>query len=61
MPSGSVGCLRWTQVGGEMNHWMGLDDAVMIKDNHIAVIKGQEHCRQDTEPGGSVEAIARPD
>jgi nicotinate-nucleotide pyrophosphorylase len=44
-----------------MNHWMGLDDAVMIKDNHIAVIKGQEHCRQDTEPGGSVEAIARPD
>ena len=47
MPSGSVGCLRWTQVGGEMNHWMGLDDAVMIKDDRIAVIKAQEHCRQE--------------
>ena len=26
-----------TQVGGAGNHRMGLDDAVMIKDNHIAV------------------------
>lgn len=26
-----------TQVGGAMNHRMGLDDGVMIKDNHIAV------------------------
>lgn len=25
-----------TQVGGALNHRMGLDDAVMIKDNHIA-------------------------
>jgi nicotinate-nucleotide pyrophosphorylase (carboxylating) len=25
-----------TQVGGAKNHRMGLDDAVMIKDNHIA-------------------------
>ena len=25
-----------TQVGGAMNHRMGLDDGVMIKDNHIA-------------------------
>jgi nicotinate-nucleotide pyrophosphorylase (carboxylating) len=25
-----------TQVGGAINHRMGLDDAVMIKDNHIA-------------------------
>jgi nicotinate-nucleotide pyrophosphorylase (carboxylating) len=25
-----------TQVGGAVNHRMGLDDAVMIKDNHIA-------------------------
>ncbi|MBE9183072.1 carboxylating nicotinate-nucleotide diphosphorylase [Oculatella sp. LEGE 06141] len=26
-----------TQIGGAVNHRMGLDDAVMIKDNHIAV------------------------
>ncbi|MFE1747137.1 carboxylating nicotinate-nucleotide diphosphorylase [Coleofasciculus sp. H7-2] len=36
-----------TQVGGAINHRMGLDDAVMIKDNHIAVA------------GGIGEAIAR--
>ncbi|MEO1431578.1 MAG: carboxylating nicotinate-nucleotide diphosphorylase [Cyanobacteria bacterium J06633_8] len=29
-----------TQVGGAMNHRMGLDDAVMIKDNHIAAAGG---------------------
>lgn len=29
-----------SQVGGAMNHRMGLDDAVMIKDNHIAVAGG---------------------
>lgn len=29
-----------TQVGGAMNHRMGLDDGVMIKDNHIAVAGG---------------------
>lgn len=29
-----------TQVGGAMNHRMGLDDAVMIKDNHIAAADG---------------------
>ncbi len=29
-----------TQVGGAINHRMGLDDAVMIKDNHIAVAGG---------------------
>lgn len=28
------------QVGGAMNHRMGLDDAVMIKDNHIAAAGG---------------------
>ena len=31
-----------TQVGGAINHRMGLDDAVMIKDNHIAVAGGIE-------------------
>jgi nicotinate-nucleotide pyrophosphorylase (carboxylating) len=36
-----------TQVGGAINHRMGLDDAVMIKDNHIAAA------------GGIAEAIAR--
>ncbi|NJP19564.1 MAG: carboxylating nicotinate-nucleotide diphosphorylase [Hydrococcus sp. CRU_1_1] len=36
-----------TQVGGAVNHRMGLDDAVMIKDNHIAAA------------GGIKEAIAR--
>ncbi len=36
-----------TQVGGATNHRMGLDDAVMIKDNHIAAV------------GGIGEAIAR--
>ncbi|MBF2008089.1 MAG: carboxylating nicotinate-nucleotide diphosphorylase [Chlorogloeopsis fritschii C42_A2020_084] len=36
-----------TQVGGAINHRMGLDDAVMIKDNHIAAA------------GGIREAIAR--
>lgn len=36
-----------TQVGGARNHRMGLDDAVMIKDNHIAAA------------GGIGEAIAR--
>ena len=29
-----------TGVGGAINHRMGLDDAVMIKDNHIAVAGG---------------------
>ena len=29
-----------SQVGGAINHRMGLDDAVMIKDNHIAVAGG---------------------
>ncbi len=29
-----------TRVGGAMNHRMGLDDAVMIKDNHIAAAGG---------------------
>jgi nicotinate-nucleotide pyrophosphorylase (carboxylating) len=29
-----------TQVGGAMNHRMGLDDAVMLKDNHIAAVGG---------------------
>ncbi|MUL38386.1 carboxylating nicotinate-nucleotide diphosphorylase [Gloeocapsopsis dulcis] len=29
-----------TQVGGAKNHRMGLDDAVMIKDNHIAAAGG---------------------
>jgi nicotinate-nucleotide pyrophosphorylase (carboxylating) len=29
-----------TQVGGARNHRMGLDDAVMIKDNHIAAAGG---------------------
>jgi nicotinate-nucleotide pyrophosphorylase (carboxylating) len=29
-----------TQVGGAVNHRMGLDDAVMIKDNHIQAAKG---------------------
>jgi nicotinate-nucleotide pyrophosphorylase (carboxylating) len=36
-----------TQVGGAINHRMGLDDAVMIKDNHIAAA------------GGITDAIAR--
>jgi len=35
-----------TQIGGACNHRMGLDDAVMIKDNHIAAA------------GGIAEAIA---
>ncbi len=29
-----------TQVGGAQNHRMGLDDSVMIKDNHIAAAGG---------------------
>ncbi|HEY9628391.1 MAG TPA: carboxylating nicotinate-nucleotide diphosphorylase [Coleofasciculaceae cyanobacterium] len=29
-----------TQVGGAINHRMGLDDSVMIKDNHIAAAGG---------------------
>lgn len=29
-----------TQVGGAINHRMGLDDAVMIKDNHITAAGG---------------------
>lgn len=29
-----------TQMGGARNHRMGLDDAVMIKDNHIAAVGG---------------------
>jgi nicotinate-nucleotide pyrophosphorylase (carboxylating) len=29
-----------TQVGGAMNHRMGLDDGVMLKDNHIAAAGG---------------------
>lgn len=31
-----------TAVGGAINHRMGLDDAVMIKDNHIAAAGGIE-------------------
>ncbi len=29
-----------TQVGGAVNHRMGLDDAVMVKDNHISAAGG---------------------
>ncbi|BAU12057.1 nicotinate-nucleotide pyrophosphorylase [Leptolyngbya sp. NIES-3755] len=29
-----------TQVGGAINHRMGLDDAVMLKDNHIVAVGG---------------------
>jgi nicotinate-nucleotide pyrophosphorylase (carboxylating) len=29
-----------TQVGGAVNHRMGLDDAAMIKDNHIVAARG---------------------
>jgi len=36
-----------SQVGGAINHRLGLDDAVMIKDNHISTA------------GGIAEAIAR--
>jgi nicotinate-nucleotide pyrophosphorylase (carboxylating) len=36
-----------SQVGGALNHRMGLDDAVMIKDNHIVAA------------GGIAQAIAR--
>ncbi|MBD1843913.1 carboxylating nicotinate-nucleotide diphosphorylase [Cyanobacteria bacterium FACHB-63] len=32
-----------TQVGGATNHRMGLDDAVMIKDNHIVAAGGIEN------------------
>ncbi|MFW6358826.1 MAG: carboxylating nicotinate-nucleotide diphosphorylase [Chroococcales cyanobacterium] len=32
-----------TQVGGAVNHRMGLDDAGMIKDNHIAAAGGIEN------------------
>ena len=31
-----------TRVGGAINHRMGLDDAVMIKDNHIKAVGGIE-------------------
>ncbi len=31
-----------TRVGGAVNHRMGLDDAVMIKDNHIKAVGGIE-------------------
>jgi nicotinate-nucleotide pyrophosphorylase (carboxylating) len=31
-----------TQVGGAVNHRLGLDDAVMIKDNHIVAAGGIE-------------------
>lgn len=31
-----------TRVGGAMNHRMGLDDAVMLKENHIAAAGGIE-------------------
>jgi nicotinate-nucleotide pyrophosphorylase (carboxylating) len=31
-----------TQVGGGIDHRMGLDDAVMLKDNHIQAAKGIE-------------------
>ena len=31
-----------TRVGGAVNHRMGLDDAVMIKDNHIKAAGGIE-------------------
>jgi nicotinate-nucleotide pyrophosphorylase (carboxylating) len=32
-----------TQLGGAVNHRLGLDDAVMIKDNHIAAAGGIEN------------------
>jgi nicotinate-nucleotide pyrophosphorylase (carboxylating) len=31
-----------TQVGGAINHRMGLDDSVMVKDNHIQAVGGIE-------------------
>ncbi len=29
-----------TQIGGAVNHRMGLDDGIMLKDNHIAAVGG---------------------
>jgi nicotinate-nucleotide pyrophosphorylase (carboxylating) len=42
-----------TQVGGAINHRMGLDDAVMIKDNHIQAAGGISQaiaCIRETMP-----------
>jgi nicotinate-nucleotide pyrophosphorylase (carboxylating) len=31
-----------SRIGGAMNHRMGLDDAVMLKDNHLAIMESVE-------------------
>ena len=37
------------RAGGGSNHRFGLDDAVLIKDNHIALAGGIAHCDRARE------------
>ncbi len=57
---------KWAvRVGGGANHRMGLDDMILVKDNHIAMAGGVrnavERVQQRNEPGLLVEVeLTRP-
>ena len=50
-----------TRLGGAQNHRMGLDDAAMIKDNHIAVAGGIEEAVRRAAAAGIGRIIVEVD
>src|SRR3546814_7409882 len=50
-----------TRMGGAQNHRMRLDDAAMIKDNHIAVAGGVGEAVRRALAGGIAEVIVEVD
>ena len=43
------------RVGGGSNHRFGLDDAVLIKDNHVAIAGGvTDGCRDARAPASAI-------
>jgi nicotinate-nucleotide pyrophosphorylase (carboxylating) len=50
-----------TRMGGAQNHRMRLDDAAMIKDNHVAVAGGVEHAVRRAVDAGIARIIVEVD
>ena len=50
-----------TRMGGAQNHRMGLWDAAMIKDNHVAVAGGVAEAVRRAREGGIAEVIVEVD
>src|SRR3546814_13877425 len=50
-----------TRMGGAQNHRMRLDDAAMIKDNHIAVAGGVGEAVRRARAGGIAAVIVEVD